>query len=223
MARLRAGRRPAAESREYHETASPKPLLPFFALLSRGAGGPEGVGAGVGASDVRAGEVAGCIKGRPHTRAKGLLTAGARGGAQRDERGPAHLHAQRQQLVRTVPLSQCRRCPRAAARDRLAARRSTENKQWAPARSSAASTTSKGAREPPPSLRHADRGKAGNFKELNDQLIKLDYRAKRVEVEDMIWEVDEDCDHAVSWDEFKLMFHRFCPKRPDRPRATQAV
>ena len=24
----------------------------------------------------------------------------------------------------------------------------------------------------------------------------------------MIWEVDEDCDHAVSWDEFKLMFHR---------------
>ena len=55
-----------------------------------------------------------------------------------------------------------------------------------------------------------DRGKAGKvgFKELNDQLIKLDYRAKRVEVEDMIWEVDEDCDHAVSWDEFKLMFHR---------------
>ena len=28
------------------------------------------------------------------------------------------------------------------------------------------------------------------------------------QVEDMIWEVDEDCDHAVSWDEFKLMFHR---------------
>jgi calmodulin len=46
------------------------------------------------------------------------------------------------------------------------------------------------------------------FKELNDQLIKLDYRAKRVEVEDMIWEVDEDCDHCVSWDEFKLMFNR---------------
>merc|ERR1719453_2827274 len=50
-------------------------------------------------------------------------------------------------------------------------------------------------------------GKIG-FKELNDQLVKLEYRAKRVEVEDMIWEVDEDCDHAVSWDEFKLMFHR---------------
>ena len=55
-----------------------------------------------------------------------------------------------------------------------------------------------------------DRTKCGKigFKELNDQLIKLEYRAKRVEVEDMIWEVDEDCDHAVSWDEFKLMFHR---------------
>ena len=24
----------------------------------------------------------------------------------------------------------------------------------------------------------------------------------------MIWEVDEDCDKCVSWDEFKLMFHR---------------
>ena len=55
-----------------------------------------------------------------------------------------------------------------------------------------------------------DRNKVGKvgFKELNDQLVKLDYRAKRVEVEDMIWEVDEDCDHHVSWDEFKLMFHR---------------
>jgi len=44
--------------------------------------------------------------------------------------------------------------------------------------------------------------------ELSDQLCKLDYKPKRVEVEDMIWEVDEDCDHCVSWDEFKLMFHR---------------
>ena len=62
-----------------------------------------------------------------------------------------------------------------------------------------------------------DKTKAGKigFKELNEQLIKLDYRAKRVEVEDMIWEVDEDCDHCVSWDEFKLMFHR-C--RNDRVR-----
>jgi len=57
------------------------------------------------------------------------------------------------------------------------------------------------------SLDKSKQGKIG-FKELNDQLIKLDYRAKRVEVEDMIWEVDEDCDHCESWDEFKLMFHR---------------
>ena len=39
-------------------------------------------------------------------------------------------------------------------------------------------------------------------------LVKLDYTAKRQEVEDMIWEVDEDCDKCVSWDEFKLMFQR---------------
>jgi calmodulin len=54
-----------------------------------------------------------------------------------------------------------------------------------------------------------------DFKELNDQLVRLDYRAKKVEVEDMIWEVDEDCDHCVSWEEFQLMFHR-C--RSDRVR-----
>lgn len=55
-----------------------------------------------------------------------------------------------------------------------------------------------------------DKNKDGkiDFKELDEQLVKLDYRAKRVEVEDMIWEVDEDCDHMVSWEEFKLMFHR---------------
>lgn len=64
-----------------------------------------------------------------------------------------------------------------------------------------------------------DRNKAGKvgFKELNDQLVKLDYRAKRVEVEDMIWEVDEDCDHHVSWDEFKLMFHRCRNDRVSAP------
>ena len=69
------------------------------------------------------------------------------------------------------------------------------------------------------SLDKSKQGKIG-FKELNDQLIKLDYRAKRVEVEDMIWEVDEDCDHCVSWDEFKLMFHR-C--RNDKVRARARV
>merc|ERR1711988_497684 len=53
-----------------------------------------------------------------------------------------------------------------------------------------------------------DKNNKIDFKELDAQLKKLDYQAKRVEVEDMIWEVDEDCDHCVSWDEFKLMFHR---------------
>ena len=28
------------------------------------------------------------------------------------------------------------------------------------------------------------------------------------EVEDMIWEVDEDCDGAVDWNEFQAMYHR---------------
>ena len=45
-------------------------------------------------------------------------------------------------------------------------------------------------------------------KELNAVLVKLGYTAKKQEIEDMIWEVDEDCDKCVSWDEFKLMFHR---------------
>ena len=34
------------------------------------------------------------------------------------------------------------------------------------------------------------------------------YKISKAEVEDMIWEVDEDCDKCVSWDEFKLMFER---------------
>ena len=70
------------------------------------------------------------------------------------------------------------------------------------------------------SLDKSKSGKVG-FKELNDQLIKLEYRAKRVEVEDMIWEVDEDCDHAVSWDEFKLMFHRCRNDRVRRRRVAR--
>lgn len=44
--------------------------------------------------------------------------------------------------------------------------------------------------------------------ELMHQLLKLDYKPKKAELEDMIWEVDEDCDKCVSWDEFKLMFTR---------------
>ena len=34
---------------------------------------------------------------------------------------------------------------------------------------------------------------------LADALKKLHYKCKRTDVEDMIWEVDEDCDGLISW------------------------
>ena len=43
---------------------------------------------------------------------------------------------------------------------------------------------------------------------LAEALKKLQYKCKRTDVEDMIWEVDEDCDGLISWDEFKAMFYR---------------
>ena len=53
--------------------------------------------------------------------------------------------------------------------------------------------------------------------ELWDYLKFLGHKCKKADVEDMIWEVDEDCDKAVSWDEFKAM----CPipalERPASP------
>lgn len=30
----------------------------------------------------------------------------------------------------------------------------------------------------------------------------------QAEVEDMIWEVDEDCDQALTWPEFQAMYQR---------------
>ena len=42
--------------------------------------------------------------------------------------------------------------------------------------------------------------------ELYDYLKFLGHKCKREEVADMIWEVYEDCDKCVSWDEFKAMF-----------------
>jgi len=45
--------------------------------------------------------------------------------------------------------------------------------------------------------------------ELYDYLKKdLGYKCGRGTVEDMLWEVDEDCDGAIDWEEFKAMFHR---------------
>lgn len=36
------------------------------------------------------------------------------------------------------------------------------------------------------------------------------------EAEDMIWEVDEDCDGAVDWNEFQSMYHRCRSDRAGR-------
>ena len=44
--------------------------------------------------------------------------------------------------------------------------------------------------------------------ELADYLAKLGYKCRKADVEDMIWEVDEDCDRAINWEEFKSMFYR---------------
>ena len=43
--------------------------------------------------------------------------------------------------------------------------------------------------------------------ELYDYLKKdLGYKCGRGTVEDMLWEVDEDCDGAIDWEEFKAMW-----------------
>ena len=33
-------------------------------------------------------------------------------------------------------------------------------------------------------------------------------RSPQSEIEDMIWEVDDDCDKCVNWPEFQAMYHR---------------
>lgn len=50
-------------------------------------------------------------------------------------------------------------------------------------------------------------GKIG-FEDLFATLNELGYRVKPTEIEEMIWEVDEDCDKAVSWPEFVEMYDR---------------
>ncbi len=44
--------------------------------------------------------------------------------------------------------------------------------------------------------------------ELNQLFLALGHKAKRGEVEDMIWEVDEDCDGCLSWLEFQNLYTR---------------
>jgi calmodulin len=44
--------------------------------------------------------------------------------------------------------------------------------------------------------------------ELNQIFMALGHKTKRGEVQDMIWEVDEDCDTCLTWQEFQLMYAR---------------
>ena len=47
-----------------------------------------------------------------------------------------------------------------------------------------------------------------DLEELTHVILNLGYKPQKGEVEDMIWEVDEDCDKAVNWAEFQGMYHR---------------
>jgi calmodulin len=44
--------------------------------------------------------------------------------------------------------------------------------------------------------------------ELNQVFIALNHKPKRGEVDDLLWEVDEDCDGCISWQEFQRLYHR---------------
>ena len=54
----------------------------------------------------------------------------------------------------------------------------------------------------------AEGGKKVAPTDLSDALAKLGRHVSKKVVADMIWEVDEDLDGAVSWDEFVLLFQR---------------
>eukprot|EP00983_Pelagomonas_calceolata_P095156 1157974-Pelagomonas_calceolata.AAC.3 len=47
-----------------------------------------------------------------------------------------------------------------------------------------------------------------HYTELDQLFLALGHKAKRGEVEDMIWEVDEDCDGCISWLEFQNLYTR---------------
>mmetsp|Transcript_8821 Transcript_8821/g.32330 ORF Transcript_8821/g.32330 Transcript_8821/m.32330 type:complete len:172 (-) Transcript_8821:340-855(-) len=44
--------------------------------------------------------------------------------------------------------------------------------------------------------------------ELSSVFRILGHTAKKTEIEDMIWEVDDDCDMCVNWPEFQTMYNR---------------
>jgi len=39
-------------------------------------------------------------------------------------------------------------------------------------------------------------------------MISFSSHVFQTEIEDMIWEVDEDCDQGLNWSEFQAMYHR---------------
>jgi len=39
-------------------------------------------------------------------------------------------------------------------------------------------------------------------------MVSLSSHGVQTEIEDMIWEVDEDCDQGLNWSEFQAMYHR---------------
>lgn len=53
-----------------------------------------------------------------------------------------------------------------------------------------------------------DPGRKIHAPDLNEALRHLNKKCTKKEIEDMIWEVDENLDGAVDWDEFHLMFQR---------------
>ncbi|KAJ1627437.1 hypothetical protein T492DRAFT_1024969 [Pavlovales sp. CCMP2436] len=54
-----------------------------------------------------------------------------------------------------------------------------------------------------------DRDGQVSEKELHAALVRIGYRPKPGEVANMIWEVDENCDGQVGWEEFQATFHRY--------------
>jgi calmodulin len=55
----------------------------------------------------------------------------------------------------------------------------------------------------------SDRDGQVSEKELNAALVRIGYRPKPGEVANMIWEVDEDCNGCVGWEEFQATFLRY--------------
>ncbi|CEL92119.1 unnamed protein product [Vitrella brassicaformis CCMP3155] len=54
----------------------------------------------------------------------------------------------------------------------------------------------------------ADRDGKLSWQELADVLNKLGAPMHKREIELMVWEVDDDLDHSISWEEFLIMYQR---------------